>query len=277
VGPQLRGMVRASHFQPTLAVTAIASALALSTGRGLSTLAVATAVLAGQFSVGWSNDYLDRDRDRATGRTDKPIVAGDVSERLVRNGAITAAAVCVPLSMLSGWRAGLVHLVAVALAWAYNAGLKRTLVSVVPYALAFGLLPAFVTLGARDHPWSPAWATVAAALMGSGAHFVNTLADRDADAATGVRGLPQRLSAPGSLVTGALLMGTALGVLAVGPPGSPSAVTTVLLAVGAAALAGVIVAAVTARERTAWSLTLVVAATAVAALVVNGDALVPGP
>ena len=58
-------LLRACHLQPTLAVTAITATLAASAGRGAGTLAVAVAVLAGQLSVGWSNDFVDRGRDRA--------------------------------------------------------------------------------------------------------------------------------------------------------------------------------------------------------------------
>ena len=269
----MRGLLRACHLQPTLAVTAVTTTLALSVGRGTGSLAVATAVLAGQLSVGWSNDYLDRARDLTAGRLDKPIVAGEVSPRLVGKAAVTAVVLCVPLSLLSGWRAAAVHLVAVAAAWAYNAGLKRTPASVVPYALAFGLLPAFVTLGLPAHPWPPPWATAAAALMGAGGHFVNTLPDRDDDALTGVRGLPQRMSRTASLLLGTLLLGLALAVLAIGPPGTPSTATILLLAVGGAAVVGVVTAAVTGHDRAAWSLTLVTAGSAVLALVVNGNAL----
>ena len=162
----MRGLIRACHLQPTLAVTAISTALALSVGRGVGALAVLLAVLSGQLSVGWSNDYLDRERDRRGRRVDKPIVAGDVDAGVVRVAALCAVVVCGPLSLLSGWRAALVHLGAVGLGWAYNAGLKRTVVSVVPYAVAFGALPVFVTLGLPSHPWPPAWAVGAAAALG---------------------------------------------------------------------------------------------------------------
>ena len=72
-------LLRACHLKPTLAVTAITTALAVSAGRGSGSIWVALAVLSGQFSVGWSNDYLDRDRDHLAGRVDKPIVSGGVS------------------------------------------------------------------------------------------------------------------------------------------------------------------------------------------------------
>jgi 4-hydroxybenzoate polyprenyltransferase len=109
-------LIRASHLQPTLAVTAIATALAVSVGRGVGATWVLLAVLCGQLSVGWSNDYLDRERDTQSHRFDKPIVAQQVGASLVGICAIVALIVCVPLSMCSGWRAGTVHLIAVVLA-----------------------------------------------------------------------------------------------------------------------------------------------------------------
>jgi len=56
-------LVRASHPEPTVMVTALAMALAIGTGRsGIGVLAVGAAVLAGQLSVGWHNDWLDAAR-----------------------------------------------------------------------------------------------------------------------------------------------------------------------------------------------------------------------
>lgn len=269
----MRGLLRACHFQPTVAVTAITGVLALVAGRGLGTIAVVAAVLVGQLSVGWSNDWVDRDRDRQAGRLDKPIVTGAVAAVMVKRAAITALVLTLPLSMLSGWRAALAHLLAVLAAWGYNLGLKRTPFSAACYLLAFGMLPAFVTLGLPGHPWPPEWATTAAALMGAGAHFVNGLADRDADLHTGVRGLPQRMSFRGSLLMGVGLLGAALLLVGLGPPDRPSPGTLVLLAIGVSALVAVVASSLTGRERAAWSLTLLTAATAVAALLVNGGTI----
>jgi len=267
-------LARASHFQPTVAVTAIATALAIAVGRGFEgSLAVMLAVLAGQLSVGWSNDYLDRERDRCARRIDKPIVAGTVTARTVGISAAVAAAACVPLSFLSGWRAALVHLAAVALAWAYNAGMKSTMFSVVPYVLSFGVLPVFVTLGLPGHPLPPWWAVVAAALLGAGAHFVNTLADLDDDERVGIRGLPHRMGAHGSLVVAAVLLGAAVLVLTIAPSGGAGALGIVLLASALAAVIGVVVAGSTGHERGAWSLTLYVAGLSVALFLAHGSAL----
>jgi 4-hydroxybenzoate polyprenyltransferase len=217
------GLIGASHPEPCAAVTAIAVALAASTGRPAPGLAaVGAAVLAGQLSVGWHNDWLDAARDLAAGRPDKPVATGRVARRTVRSAALWAAAATVPLSMLSGWQAGTVHVGAVAVAWAYNARLKATVWSFVPYAVSFPLLVAFVTLGGPGHRWPPTWALASAALLGVGAHLANAAPDLDDDRSAGVRGLPQRLGARSSVSAAAtLLLGASL-ILAVasGPVGS---------------------------------------------------------
>lgn len=266
-------LLRSSHFQPTLAVTAISTALALSAGRGTGTAWVALAVLAGQVSVGWSNDYLDCGRDRLAGRRDKPIVAGEVSARVVGTAALVAAALCVPLSLLSGWRAALVHLGAVAVAWAYNAGIKATAASPLPYALAFGALPAFITLGLPGHPWPPAWSVLAAALLGCSAHFVNTLPDLVADDRVGVRGLPHRIGPTRSILVAALLMGAAAVVVAVSSPDRVQARDVLLFVVALVGVGAVVTLALAGRGRASWSATLAVAVLTVAMFVARADSL----
>jgi 4-hydroxybenzoate polyprenyltransferase len=267
-------LLRAAHVQPTAAVTAFSTALALGSGRRWGAGPVAAAVLAGQLAVGWSNDYLDRGRDRLAGRTDKPIVSGEVSATAVGAGAVAAALACVPLSLLSGPRAAAVHGMAVGSALAYNARLKGTPFSVVPYGLAFGALPAFVSLGGAERRLPPVWAMGAAALMGAGAHFVNTLPDLDDDAATGVHGLPHRLGPTRSLLTGAALLGTAAAIVA-RSGGRPLGRTATALATAAgASVAAVVATALTGRQRAAWSMSLGTAALTVALYLARSDSLV---
>ena len=110
------------------------------------------AVLAGQASIGWSNDWLDADRDRAVGRTDKPVVQGGVRPELLRSAALGAAAVAVVLSLLLGLVPGVLLLTLVGSGWAYNAGLKRTWLSWLGYVVGFGALPAGVVAAGTGHP-----------------------------------------------------------------------------------------------------------------------------
>jgi 4-hydroxybenzoate polyprenyltransferase len=267
--PTVLALLRCSHPGPTVAVTMFASALALGAGSGAGVLRVGAAVLAGQLSVGWLNDCLDAGRDRVAGRVDKPIVAGEVEAATVGRAAVVALAACVALSLLSGPPAAAAHLLAVAAAWAYNLGLKATALSVVPYALAFGLLPAFVTLAPPLRAAPPAWAVAAGALLGASAHFTNVLSDLDTDAATGVRGLPHRLGRQRSTLVAALLSaGAGLAVAAGARPLPPLAMGALLVAgllVGAVAVTGV-----AGRGRVAFRLTMATAGALVVAFVSAG-------
>ena len=269
-------LVRACHPGPVALVTGVTTALAVVTGRpAAGVVAVLVAVLTGQLGVGWANDWLDAERDARTGRQDKPLTARPDLVGVVRAAAVGALGLCVPLSFLSGWAAGTVHLVAVAAAWGYDLGLKATRASWLPYALAFGLLPAFVTLGLPGAPLPPAWAVAGSALLGVGAHLTNVLPDIADDLATGVRGLPQRLGPARSTVLAALALGGALAVLLLGPPGRTPAWAVVVLAGAGLAVVAVSAAAATGRAlgRTPFRLTLVLAAVSVAVLLARGDVL----
>jgi 4-hydroxybenzoate polyprenyltransferase len=242
-----RALALATHLGPTVAVTTVATLLAVSAGvPGGRVVLVALAVLAGQASIGWSNDWLDADRDRAVARADKPVVQGAVRPARLRSLALVAAALAVVLSLALGVVPGLLLLVLVASGWAYNAGLKRTAASVLPYVTGFGALPAGVVAAAPGTPIAPWWLVTAGGALGAAAHLANVAPDLEDDLATGVRGLPHRLGARVSALVAALLLGCASVVLVVGPDGPPSAAGWVGLAL---ALPAVMVAAAAGTER----------------------------
>jgi 4-hydroxybenzoate polyprenyltransferase len=211
----------ASHPGPTIAVTALTALLAASAGHTLATGTLVTAaVLAGQLSIGWSNDLIDADRDRAVGRRDKPIAGGLVSSGVVRGATVGALLACVVLSLACGLPSAAVHLLlGVAWGWAYNAWFKHTPASPLPYAVAFGSLPAVVTLALPERTWPAAWMLATGALLGVGAHLLNALPDLADDEATGVRGLPHRLGSGTVrwLAPLVLLAGSVVALLAPGP------------------------------------------------------------
>ncbi|WP_127543766.1 UbiA family prenyltransferase [Actinoplanes sp. OR16] len=216
-------LLRASHPEPGGAVTLAMALLAVGVGhRGWRLLAVILAVAATQLAVGWVNDWLDADRDLHAGRRDKPVASGAVSRRTVGiSGLIAALAIPVPALPLGAAPTVVISLVGV-FALLYDWPLKSTAFSVVPYLVAFGLLPAFVVVSLPGNPAPPAWIVVAGALLGGGAHFANVLPDLADDAATGVRGLPHRIGARGSQVAAAVLLLGATLTLVFGPPGPPS-------------------------------------------------------
>lgn len=266
------GLVAASHPVPTAVVTALAVVLTAGAGASAGTVAlVGLAVLAGQLSVGLSNDWLDARRDTAVGRRDKPVATGAVAVGAVRAAALVAAAVCAAASWATGVVPGTLHGVAVASAWGYNLGLKRTAASWVPYAVSFGLLPAFLVRAAGGS--APVALVAAGALLGVGAHVANVLPDLEDDAATGVRGLPHRLGRRTSSVLAPLLLASGVGVVVAALPERPAALVAAGAVAGVLALAAGLVALLRPASRAPFGLSMGVAVVAVGLLVTAGPRL----
>ena len=192
-------LVLASHPLPTAAMTVALTAAAALTGRsGAECALVAATILSGQLTVGWLNDVIDRKRDASVGRQDKPVALDWVDPGTVTFAIACVVLLLVPLSIANGTVAGIAHLLAVGSAWMYNFWFKRTVLSWLPYAVSFGLLPAFLSyggLGGGMHGNPPTIAmTVLAAALGIGIHFLNTLPDLVEDNETGIRHLPLRIA-----------------------------------------------------------------------------------
>jgi protoheme IX farnesyltransferase len=238
---------------------------------------VGAATAAGQLGVGWSNDYLDRDLDRASRRADKPLAGrrpggATIGAGSVRTAAAVALVAALPLSLVAGVGFAGAHLVAIGCALAYNAGLKSRPLSVLPYAVAFGLLPVAVALSLPQPHWPPWWAVTAAALIGAGGHFTQALPDIPADRLLGVRGLPQVAGQRASGVAAAALLLAANLVVAVASE-SPTPVRTVHESLAMVLAAGIVLAALAGRPRLAFRLTLAAAAAAVLAFLASGSRL----
>lgn len=264
-------LLRATHLEATLVVTGLSAGLALAVGHGAGAVLIAAAVLAGQCSIGWSNDWLDATRDRLSGRRDKPVVRGQVSPSTLRRLSLTALVLCVVLSLANGLLAGVLHLTAVGLAWGYNLVLKRTPASVLAYLGAFGLLPAFIVLSLPGGQHPAGWFVAAAALLGAGAHFANALPDLADDRARGIHGLPQRLGAgiSAALAGSLLALGVAVAVVGAGP--DPLGVVLLVTAVTLARL--VARRSAGADRHAAFRLSMAIAGLTVLAMVIGGAAL----
>ena len=173
-------------------------------------------------------------------RSDKPVARGALEPRVVGVAAGAALIGTTVLSAVLGWPGGVAALAAVLCSWGYNLGLKATLLSWLPYAVAFALLPAVATLSASPPRWPAAWALVAGGLLGIAAHLANVLPDLDDDVATGIRGLPHRIGAKATALTAASVLLIASAVILFGPVGQPgpwrwAGFATAVLVSGAAA------------------------------------------
>lgn len=197
----------ATHLPQTLAMVGASAVLCYLLGvTSDKTLLVVAAVLSGQVSVGWSNDYIDSKVDKQLARSDKPVVRDQLDPKTLRLPIILALVALVPLSFAAaGFIGGAAHLLAVASAWAYNLFLSRTIWSWAPYTVSFSLLMVFLVQAASTNFWPTPLFLLTAAMVGVVAHLLNALPDIDRDVASGVGGLAVSLGKRGSWVLTATL------------------------------------------------------------------------
>lgn len=219
LGTRVVAAVRLVHPAPTAAVTVLSSALGaillVQAGRPLDGrwLALSAAVLGSQIFVGATNDLVDRARDQAAGRIEKPLASGALSP----GAAVWIASGGLGLQLAASLRTGELALVlgvgAVLSALAYNLWLSRTPFSVVPYLVSFGILPLWVAAGVGVPLERVAVAPLLVGPFATAAHLANVLRDFEADAALGSRDLAQLLGPRrGLAVAWALAMGVGLAV-----------------------------------------------------------------
>lgn len=201
----LLGLIKATHFGPTVLVVTITFFLARSQYSISGSARVAFAILAGQCVVGWTNDLIDFPLDAAAGRSQKPLVTGVITCKQLKVAISTAFILALLLSLMSplGVIGTLVHEFALLSATAYNFQLKKTLLSVLPYVISFGALPWAIYLSAGKHP--PLWLYLGFILFSSSFHFLNVLKDLEMDLSQGINGLPQRLGKKLSIASAAIL------------------------------------------------------------------------
>lgn len=192
-------------------VTLAGFMMAQSSGSIASALGIALAVFTGQLSIGWTNDLLDLESDRSQSRTNKPLAVGSISAKTVKIATYISLTACILLSLFGpfGFRGGSLHLLAVGAGLSYNFIFKKTLLSPLPYAVAFAALPSAIALS--KHHRVPIWLIALGALFGLAAHFANVVKDMEQDRLAGVYGLPQRLGSKVSLI----FAGTFLLVIAI--------------------------------------------------------------
>jgi 4-hydroxybenzoate polyprenyltransferase len=216
---RLWAAVRLVHPAPTLAVTALSGALGAillnQAGRGLDErwLATVGAVLGSQIFTGATNDLVDRSRDLAAARLEKPLAAGELSPE----GALWVASLGLGLQLAASLRIGELALglglVAVASALLYNVWLSRTPWSVLPYLVSFGVLPLWVAAGVGVPIERVAVAPLLVGPFAAAAHLANTLRDFDGDRAIGSRNLAQLLGRTASFrLAWVLAMAVGVGV-----------------------------------------------------------------
>ena len=209
----LLALLKASHFGPTIVVTTVSFLLATSLWWEGPAYVIAFGVFLGQLLVGFTNDLKDYPDDLKHKRMAKPLVSGEITTTKLRIAIKIVAPFTVLINILGplGLKGGLVYLFGVGMGVSYNFYFKSTLLSPIPYALAFAALVSSIIVSTDRMP--PLWFITAAACLGVAAHFANVLKDIDQDLASKIKGLPQHIGKKGSRLVTSLLLITATFIL----------------------------------------------------------------
>ena len=203
---KVRGLLKASHFGPTLIVTSISWFFAAYYWWEGPAFVIAFGVFTGQLVVGWSNDLYDYADDLKHNRLNKPLVAGTITQKYLKKWL----RFMVPFSFVAnllgplGFKGGLVYMFGISMGVAYNFYFKYNVLSWLPYALAFAALPSCIAISKDITP--PVWMWLGGAIFGSAAHFINVIKDIDQDRLSGIGGLPQRIGKRNSIFVASLLI-----------------------------------------------------------------------
>lgn len=210
---KLRGLLKASHFGPTLLVTAISFGFATYYWWEGPAYVIAFGVFTGQLVVGWSNDLYDYQDDLGHNRKNKPLVSGQITEELLQNWLkwVTPFSFIANLFGPLGVKGGLVYMLGILCGVAYNFYFKFSVLSPLPYAVAFAALPSSIAISKDITP--PLWMWLGGALFGMAAHFINVIKDMKEDQISKIGGLPQRLGSKNSIWVAVILIAIGIAVL----------------------------------------------------------------
>ncbi len=210
---KVRGLLKASHFVPSLIVSSIAFVFGVHYWWEGPAYVIAFTVFTGQLVVGWSNDLYDFADDQNHQRMNKPLVSGVITEKYLRSWLIFM----VPFSFLAnilgplGFKGGLLYWLGIGFGVAYNFYFKFTFLSPLPFAFAFAILPSCIAISKDVTP--PLWMWLGGALLGCAAHFINVLKDLEQDRQSEIRGLPQILGKKASIAIAVVLSVIAAAVV----------------------------------------------------------------
>ena len=202
---KVRGLLKASHFVPSLIVSSIAFVFGVHYWWEGPAYVIAFTVFTGQLVVGWSNDLYDFADDQKHQRMNKPLVSGVITEKYLRSWLIFM----VPFSFLAnilgplGFKGGLLYWLGIGFGVAYNFYFKFTFLSPLPFAFAFAILPSCIAISKDVTP--PLWMWLGGALLGCAAHFINVLKDLEQDRQSEIVGLPQILGKKASIAIAVVL------------------------------------------------------------------------
>ena len=220
----LRTLLAARVIHPFPVALNVAATVGLATiaNDGLPAFDVLVRLAAAMFfvqaAIGASNDYCDRDLDALT-KPYKPIVRGAIDPRAALALAVLCAAAAGIIASTFGPASMAAGAAGLAAGLAYNARLKRTVGSALPFMVALPALPVWVWASLDKFTPELWWLLPFAPLAALAVHLSNTLPDIESDRRAGVRGLAHTLGEARSLALArgsfalALVLAAALGLV----------------------------------------------------------------
>ena len=189
---------RMLHPAPSLMTVLAAAAFVLLAAKGLPPAGLLAHLIvvetAMQFSISAFNDYFDREVD--AGRADKPVAMGTISPRIAWATGLALGVAAIVLALPLGMWVTLLTAVGLGGGLLYDAGLKYTALSWLPFSIAFPTLPLWAWAGVHpegqfpDRLW---WVLPVAGVLALGIHLADTIPEIARDTEAGVRGLAHRL------------------------------------------------------------------------------------
>ena len=210
---KLRAYLKAAHFGPTMLITVISFLFGVQLWWEGPAYVIAFTVFLGQLIIGWSNDLYDYEDDLKHNRTNKPLVAGVITQEKLRRTTFIFIPIAVIANLIGplGFKGGSVYLLGVGCGIAYNFYFKFSPLSPLPYAIACAALPASVYYSVDRMP--PLWVLAGGSLLGVGFHFLNVLKDIEKDQSSSIKGLPQIVGKRASAAIALVLIATAIVVI----------------------------------------------------------------
>jgi len=215
--PRLLRAARIIHPFPTVLNVMATAALSFVAASGAPDATVLVRMLAVMFcaqaAIGVTNDLFDRHLDEAA-KPWKPLPAGLMPVRIALLMAVGFALGAVVIAATLGPGSFGLAMLGMGCGLAYDARLKRTPLSFVPFVFAIPTLPSWVWV--TFDAWTAVlwWIWPIGGLIGLSLHLANTLPDIDDDARHGVRGLAHALGAGRSRVLALSAFAAALALAA---------------------------------------------------------------
>ena len=184
------------HPGPSLATVVAALLCLVAVNRGFPPPSIAAwlalSLTLQQFAISLHNDYADRHLD-SLAKPRRALPSGRLSARTVLTASLLLAAASLLTALSLGPDEVLLVALGLAAGFLYNAVLKRTALSWLPFALAFPLIPLFGMAALDRWPWY--WPFVYAAVppLAVAIHLWDSLPDLAADRRAGISSFATRL------------------------------------------------------------------------------------